>query len=74
MAKSYLSQLSYLRACLQESQRLTPVFMGTARLTKQECIVGGYRIPEGVALVQMGHLIGRQEENFAQADKVGDVE
>ena len=51
-----LNKLRYLKASLQESQRMTPVVIGTSRLTTQDVAIGGYKIPKGTHLSQIGQV------------------
>jgi len=40
-----LSSLPYMRACLKESMRITPVFSGNFRGAGRDMVIQGYRIP-----------------------------
>lgn len=41
--------MSYMRACLKESLRLSPVIAGNARQTGRDVVLSGYQVPKGVS-------------------------
>lgn len=43
-----LNSLPYLRACLKESLRVTPVVTGNVRCAGRDLVLQGYQIPKGV--------------------------
>ncbi|CAG2243237.1 unnamed protein product [Mytilus edulis] len=46
LTKEHLAQMSFLKACIKESQRLTfPIMTGPARYMEWDTVVGGYTIP-----------------------------
>ena len=47
VTEAKLKKLRYLKACLQESQRMRPTCAGFTRETQQEMVLGGYQIPSG---------------------------
>lgn len=47
LTKEHIAQMSYLKACLKESHRMTfPVSFGAIRLPEADLVVGGYTIPK----------------------------
>ena len=42
-----VGQMSYFKACLQESFRLTPIANMMARVLPQDSVIGGHKIPAG---------------------------
>ncbi len=40
-----LTSLPYMRACLKESMRITPVFSGNFRGAGRDMVIQGYQIP-----------------------------
>ncbi|CAG2240224.1 CYP49A [Mytilus edulis] len=49
--KSHLANLSYLKACVKETQRKRfPVFIGAQRILEHDLVLGGYRIPKQTAV------------------------
>lgn len=41
--------IPYMRACLKEVQRLTPIVLGNARKTTVDLVIQGYQVPKGVS-------------------------
>lgn len=39
----------YLRACMKEVMRLSPIVVGTARAAGKDLVLKGYHIPKGVS-------------------------
>jgi len=54
MTESRLAEMKYLKACLQESQRILPIAFGTARKTQTDLILSGYHVPKGSLVVRIG--------------------
>lgn len=48
MPSSFLTA-PYLRACLKEVMRLTPITGGNARAATRDLVIQGYQIPKGVS-------------------------
>lgn len=59
-----LYAIRYLRACLLESHRLSPVTGSVARILNEPKILSGYQIPENVLCIGMQSIICRQEQYF----------
>lgn len=45
-----LKNVSYLRACIKESMRITPVSFGVQRAAGRDIVLQGYQLPKGVNL------------------------
>lgn len=45
-----LNNMSYMRACLKEALRLSPVLAGNARQTGRDVVISGYQVPKGVSM------------------------
>ena len=57
-----ISQLSYLNAVFNESQRLTPIAYGIIRCLKRDMKIAGYDLPAGVGVFVSPYLIGRHKD------------
>ncbi|XP_026463470.1 cytochrome P450 CYP12A2-like [Ctenocephalides felis] len=44
-------RIPYLRACLKESTRITPVGVANLRTTQRDIVLSGYRIPKGTHMI-----------------------
>ena len=54
MTQANLVKMKYLKACLQESQRLMPITFGTARVAQTDLILSGYHVPKGAFVIRTG--------------------
>lgn len=64
MTQEHLAQMTYLKACIKESQRKTfPVLIGTLRTMETDVVLGGYSIPKGT-VVQMDMEAMTSDERF----------
>ncbi|XP_016961298.1 probable cytochrome P450 12a5, mitochondrial [Drosophila biarmipes] len=61
-----MKNVSYLRACIKESQRIYPLTVGNARGLTRDSVISGYRIPAGtfVSMIPISSL--HNEEYFPQ--------
>lgn len=64
-----LQQLSYLRACLSESLRLSPVAPNIARILEKSFVFQDYHVPAGTLVVCETWVACLQESNFKDAKK-----
>lgn len=46
-----LNSLPYMRACLKESMRVTPIIAGNVRCAGRDIVLQGYQIPKGVTFL-----------------------
>lgn len=66
---SHLAKLTFLKACVKESMRLTPLAIGVGRLTTQDIVIDNYLIPKGTMIITQNQVASRQEENFERANE-----
>ena len=50
ISETKLNQMRYLKACLHESQRVSPAVFGFSRKTQVDMVLEGYQIPKGVQI------------------------
>ncbi|KAJ9595930.1 hypothetical protein L9F63_012877, partial [Diploptera punctata] len=64
-----LNQLKYLKACIKESMRITPIAIGNIRQLVKDMVLGGYHVPKGVSVMMPIILLSNDEKYFPNADK-----
>ncbi|XP_063440723.1 sterol 26-hydroxylase, mitochondrial-like [Mytilus trossulus] len=65
VTKEHLSKMSYLKACVKESQRkIFPVLFGAARITENDMIVGGYQIPKNMLVILNNNCMCNDERFY----------
>ena len=47
---NHLSRMSYLKACVKESFRLTPTTPAVVRVLQEDAVLSGYHVPKGVSI------------------------
>ncbi|KAK4003050.1 ecdysone 20-monooxygenase isoform X2 [Daphnia magna] len=62
-----LLELKYLRACIVESLRMTPVAPNVARILEKPFTFQGYHVPAGTLVVCETWVASLQEENYLNA-------
>ncbi|XP_033096278.1 1,25-dihydroxyvitamin D(3) 24-hydroxylase, mitochondrial-like [Anneissia japonica] len=62
--KDHFNEMKYLRAVMQETQRLYPIISGIGRKVTEDMEIGGYKIPPGVFVVMDTYSISRSSEYF----------
>lgn len=64
-----LEDMKFLRACLKESMRLSPIAFGNSRRIPKDMVLSNYQVPAGTNVLMMhGHLC-LDEKYFPQAHK-----
>ncbi|XP_045592515.1 cytochrome P450 302a1, mitochondrial [Procambarus clarkii] len=64
-----LAEARYLKAVLKETYRLRPVSIGVGRITQDDVIIRGYRIPKNTVIVTQNQVSCRLPEYFPEPDK-----
>ncbi|GIY26894.1 probable cytochrome P450 CYP44 [Caerostris extrusa] len=59
-----IANMKYLKACIQESHRLTPAVGGIARILQRPTVLSGYKVPPKVLCIGLQPIIARQEQYF----------
>ncbi|XP_069807837.1 1,25-dihydroxyvitamin D(3) 24-hydroxylase, mitochondrial [Dendropsophus ebraccatus] len=59
-----IRNMSYLKACLKESMRISPSVPFTTRTLDKETVLGEYVLPKGTVLTINSHVLGSNEECF----------
>lgn len=58
-----LSKMPYLKVCVKEVLRLYPVYY-LHRVTEQDLVLSGYKIPAGTQVMILSHAMGISEQYF----------
>ena len=64
ITESGLNKVRYLKACLQESQRMLPVVAGTSRITNVDMVLSGYQVPKGTFVFRVGQVTSNSPQSF----------
>lgn len=70
-SKLSLEQLqgaAYLRACIRESLRLSPIAIGVGRVLPDDIVLSGYNIPAGTVLIMHNQVACRQASSYPEPD------
>ncbi|XP_011314941.1 cytochrome P450 CYP12A2-like [Fopius arisanus] len=66
MTYDVLNKIPYLKACIKEALRLTPIAIGNLRTMQKDTVIGGYRIPNGCDLIASHSVLAVSPEHFSQ--------
>lgn len=64
LSMDQISQMPYLKACVKETMRLTPVSIGVGRVSTQDMIINDYMVPKGTQIITHNQVACRQSEYF----------
>ncbi|KAF4531646.1 hypothetical protein B566_EDAN006577 [Ephemera danica] len=63
-----LDEMRYLKACIKESMRLSPIVPGTARILDKDLVLSNKIVPKGTEVVMFLSTLYRMEKYFPQAN------
>ncbi|XP_059608811.1 cytochrome P450 CYP12A2-like [Phlebotomus argentipes] len=66
LTKEKMSSLPYLRACVKEALRVTPVAIGNIRTTGRNIVLKGYQIPKKTDVLMNNQAVHLDEKYFPQ--------
>lgn len=65
----HLKQMTYLKACIQETMRLQPVSIGIGRILQKSVCLNHFHVPSGTMVILHNQVASRLEEHFEKADR-----
>merc|ERR1711892_546424 len=63
-----LRNMRYLKACIKESMRISPIFASTGRRTTVDMELGGYYIPKGTKAIRYNYFSAMDAQNFDEPE------
>ena len=64
-----LRNMPYLRACIKESLRLHPIIIGLLRVTANDVVLSGYRVPKGTEVSMISISLVNDEKHFPKPEE-----
>ncbi|KAH8250038.1 hypothetical protein KR026_004189 [Drosophila bipectinata] len=64
-----MKNMPYLRACIKESQRVSPLIVGNARVLEKDAVLSGYQVPAGTYVTISPISSLSSDEYFPQASE-----
>ncbi|XP_017492327.1 PREDICTED: probable cytochrome P450 12b2, mitochondrial [Rhagoletis zephyria] len=64
-----LQNIPYLRACIKESMRITPIVSGTMRATGRDLVLSGYRVPKDIGVHMRNMELCNSDTFFARCSE-----
>ncbi|XP_067001961.2 probable cytochrome P450 49a1 [Anabrus simplex] len=61
-----LEDMKYMKACIKESMRISPIVSGTARETQKDIVLSNYLVPKGAMVIVPTKSMCLDEQNFPQ--------
>ncbi|KAK3922884.1 putative cytochrome P450 301a1, mitochondrial [Frankliniella fusca] len=62
-----LEQLRYLRACIREAMRVSPIIIGNQRMAVKDLVLCGYQVPRGTDVLCVHSEMVKEERYFPRA-------
>ncbi|GAB0099458.1 hypothetical protein DMENIID0001_153180 [Sergentomyia squamirostris] len=59
-----MANLPYLRACIKEAMRMTPIIFGNSRIVSKDIVLKGYQIPKNTDVLMYHNLVYFDEQFF----------
>lgn len=64
-----VKNIPYLKACLKETLRLSPIAIGTLRTTPSDIVLAGYKVPKGCDLIAAHSLVSVDPAEFERPNE-----
>lgn len=64
---SKLEEMRYLRACIKEAMRVSPIIIGNQRMAVKDLVLCGYQIPKGTDVLCVHSEMVKEERYFPRA-------
>nr|XP_022297733.1 probable cytochrome P450 CYP44 [Crassostrea virginica] len=65
----HINRLTYLKACVKESQRILPIGLEIKRILKKDLILGGYVVPAGTTVELAPYVHYMSPEYFVEPER-----
>ncbi|XP_037955925.1 cytochrome P450 12b1, mitochondrial [Teleopsis dalmanni] len=67
LTEANTKQMPYLRACIKESLRITPITPGNLRMAAKNLVLSGYRVPKGTGVLMGIMALSNSEEYYSRS-------
>ncbi|XP_031617812.1 cytochrome P450 CYP12A2-like [Contarinia nasturtii] len=67
LTSSTFLKIPYLRACIKETLRLSPIVSGTARTAGKDIVIKGYQVPKGTHVAIASMILHYEDHLFKNA-------
>ncbi|XP_062593652.1 probable cytochrome P450 CYP44 [Saccostrea cucullata] len=65
----HINRMTYLKACVKESQRILPIGLEIKRILKKDLVLGGYLVPAGTIVELAPYVHYKSPEYFVDPDR-----